>query len=265
VSPEIVFSSDGVRILRMIRLASELGFAIEQKTFAAAYLYKNKLDDISGMRKRNDLMLVLGCQERYPNFTSKKAFLKGLLRFNSLKLWRQFFLPIDKVRFSLVKKVDVCDRFLALIIDIVTSVVPRDRELFLYNFLGTEGLAFSSAEINNISNIILGYIEAIEKLNNKDYFFKYFNNFKIISNFIRKKSKKTYKKYNFFYNYLINNKIAIQIKDLAIKGSDIKNSFPKIPSKRYAYILNELLSKVFDGIIKNNKKALLDEVANYDY
>ena len=73
------------------------------------------------------------------------------------------------------------------------------------------------------------------------------------------------KKYNFFYKYLINNKIAIQIKDLDIKGSDIKKKYPNIPQRRYSYILNELLSKVFDGVIKNSKQDLLEEVRNYDY
>ena len=73
------------------------------------------------------------------------------------------------------------------------------------------------------------------------------------------------KKYNFFYKYLINNKIAIQIKDLDIKGIDIKKKYPNIPQRRYSYILNELLSKVFDGVIKNSKQDLLEEVRNYDY
>lgn len=264
-SPDAIFASDGLRILRMIRLACELGFSIEPKTLLAAILNKEKLNDISGVRKRNELMLILNCQNRYPDFTHKKAFLKGLVRFNSMKLWRQFFLPVDKVRLSLVKKVDIGDRFIGLVIDIVNSVNPRDKSLFLYNFLGSEGLCFTAGEVELLSNIILGYTDAIDKLNNKDYFFKYFNNFKTIANLIRKKSKGLYKKYNFFYNYLINNKVAIQIKDLAIKGADIKSSFPKIPAKRYSYILNELLSKVFDGVIKNNKQVLLGEVANYDY
>ena len=82
-----------------------------------------------------------------------------------------------------------------------------------------------------------------------------------IKNLLEKKSKKIYRKYNFFYNYLINNKVPIRLKDLKINGQDIKEKYPKIKEKYYKVILTELLSRVFDGALKNERDVLLEEVS----
>ena len=263
--PNEVFSHDGLRILRMIRFACELNFSIESKTFGAAFNHRANLADISAERKRNELLALLKCTEKYKDHTKSDAFLRGLHKYNKLGLWKFFSLPIQKVKFSLVKKADVESRFLALVIDILHEINPRDKFAFLSHFLGSDGLGFTNEEVDEMTNVVLGYLDAIEVLNNKDYFFKYFNYFSKIAPLIKKKSTKIYKKYNFFYKYLINNKIAIQVKDLEIKGSDIKKIYPNIPQRRYSYILNELLSKVFDGAVENTKQRLIEEVANYDY
>ena len=68
-------------------------------------------------------------------------------------------------------------------------------------------------------------------------------------------------KYNFFYHYLINNKVPIRLKDLKIGGAEIKANYPKIKEKYYTTILTELLSRVFDGSIKNEKNELIAEIA----
>ncbi|MEG1499721.1 MAG: hypothetical protein RR400_01440 [Clostridia bacterium] len=263
--PAEVFSHDGVRILRMIRQSSELGFKIDGKTFIAANMFGANLDEISGERKKCELLQILNSPEKYEGFSKKKSHIYGLNLISSLRLWKYFYLPIEKVKFKIVKKAEPENRFIAFCVDVFNEAKPRDRELFLNNFLGGDGLKFPSAFTVKSTNIILGYIDALNYLNNKDYFFNYFNNFEIIREIIKKNNKKVFKKYNFFYKYLLNNKVAIQIKDLSIKGSDIKNKYPKIPAKRFGFILNELLSKVFDGEISNEKNKLLKEVEKYDY
>lgn len=265
VDPNLVFLHDGLRILRMIRFASELNFKIEPKTFASAHTHRANLSDISGERKRKELIELLSCSKKYPNHTKKNGYHHGLQKYNKLGLWKYINLPIEKVKYSLVKKAGVDQKFMALVVDIVSSVDPHDKFAFLNNFLGSDGLCFCANEVEEMTNTICGYFDALEKINNKDYFFKYFNNFPQILPLIKAKSTNLAKKYNFFYKYLINNKIAIQIKDLDIKGADIKKKYPNIPQRRYSYILNELLSKVFDGVIKNSKQSLLEEVRNYDY
>ena len=97
-------------------------------------------------------------------------------------------------------------------------------------------------------------------MDNKTFFMEYFDDFKIIAALLEKKSKKLYKKYNFYYNYLKNNKIAIRIKDLKISGADLKANFPKLKEKSYKEYLTKLLDAVFDGLIKNEKQELLEAV-----
>ncbi|HCU55737.1 MAG TPA: hypothetical protein DIC18_00200 [Clostridiales bacterium] len=63
--PEKVFSEDGLRLLRLVRLAAELGFEIEPKTFAAAKKYASLLGDISVERKREELERILAADEKY--------------------------------------------------------------------------------------------------------------------------------------------------------------------------------------------------------
>ena len=63
--PEAVFSEDGLRLLRLVRLAAELGFDIEQNTFAAAKKYASLLADISVERKREELERILVSDVKY--------------------------------------------------------------------------------------------------------------------------------------------------------------------------------------------------------
>ena len=64
-APEAVFSEDGLRLLRLVRLAAELGFDIEENTFAAAKKYAPLLRDISVERKREELNRMLVADEKY--------------------------------------------------------------------------------------------------------------------------------------------------------------------------------------------------------
>ena len=52
--PNAVFSEDGLRLLRLVRLAAELGFEIEEGTLAAAKEYSHLLSDITVERKREE-------------------------------------------------------------------------------------------------------------------------------------------------------------------------------------------------------------------
>ena len=63
--PEKVFSEDGLRLLRLVRFAAELGFEIEDATFRAAQKYASLLADISVERKREELERILVADKKY--------------------------------------------------------------------------------------------------------------------------------------------------------------------------------------------------------
>lgn len=260
-TPEFVFESDGMRILRMIRLASELSFKINGDTLLTAYEMRENLNDLSGTRKYQELNLILNSSKRY-SISKPNAHMFGLHMFNLLRLWKYYNSPVLKVRFKQIKKVSIENRFVALIIDIISSskkLLRNDKSELVNQLLGKQGMCLSENKIGSIKHIIHGYFDALDKMDNKPYFMEYFEDFKNIRDFLKVKSKKIYSKYNFFYNYLINNKVPIRIKDLKISGKDIKENYPKIKEKYYNTILTDLLSRVFDATLKNEKNVLLEE------
>ena len=66
--PSVILRDDGLRILRMVRFAGELGFSIEENTFRAAKENVSGLKDISPERVRDELKKILLCDERYGTY-----------------------------------------------------------------------------------------------------------------------------------------------------------------------------------------------------
>ena len=88
-APELVFSEDGLRLLRLVRFASTLGFEIEEKTFAAAKKNASLLADISPERIREEFMKILVADERYG---VRGAVFRALELMRELGLY-EYFLP----------------------------------------------------------------------------------------------------------------------------------------------------------------------------
>ncbi len=88
-NPEEVFSSDGLRLMRLCRIAAETDFKIESKTGAAAVKYSNLLKDISPERKRDELMKILLADTKYG---VENAHYRGLKLMQKLGLFK-FVVP----------------------------------------------------------------------------------------------------------------------------------------------------------------------------
>ena len=63
--PELILRDDGLRIMRLCRFAAELGFDIEEKTFAAAKKCAPLLADISAERVRDELVKILMADTKF--------------------------------------------------------------------------------------------------------------------------------------------------------------------------------------------------------
>lgn len=75
--PEDILSDDGLRIMRLCRFAAELGFDIEEKTFAAAKKCAPLLADISAERVRDELKKILMADVKY-GVPALDSVLRGL-------------------------------------------------------------------------------------------------------------------------------------------------------------------------------------------
>ncbi len=80
-----VFQSDGLRLMRLVRLASELGFKIEGETAASAKANGANLSDITSERKRAELDKIL-CAGGVNGI--QNAHYRGLRLLKQLDLWR---------------------------------------------------------------------------------------------------------------------------------------------------------------------------------
>ena len=254
-NPEYVLSKDGVRILRLFRFSAELGFKIEKETFNAAIRYAQNLRDLTGERVLTELKLILNSQKRYAGQTKSK-FMNVLKIFNKYSIWQYLGVDVTKIKFNMVKKVD--DKACGFLIDIVDTVEPISISYYLNLVLANMGVSRKTS--NNVINILSGYYDALNNLDNKNYFFKYFDNFPSIYLLLIHKSKYLAMKYQFFYKYLIKHKLVISLKDLKINGDDIAKAYPKVNPKRFKPILDSLLSDVFDCKIENNKEELIKAV-----
>lgn len=130
---EKVFSEDGLRLLRLVRLAAELGFEIEERTFAAAKKYAPLLADISVERKREELNRMLVADEKYG---VKDAVLRAFSLLRELGLY-PYFLPeleegIGVTQPSKYHKYDVYEH----IIHTVAAAPPRLRLAALLHDVG---------------------------------------------------------------------------------------------------------------------------------
>lgn len=261
-TPSYVFENDGLRILRMIRFACELGFKIDRQTFLMAKKMAYRLRDITGTRKFQELTKILNSPTKY-SVSKKDAHMTGLNLINYLGLWPLMFVHVSRVKYKMVKKVADGDRFVGLLVDIVNSINPDCIEYYLKFLLGQEAFSLNRYSIENNIKIVCGYFDALNKMQNKKYFFKYYDYFGKIKELLRLKSKFLYSKYYFFENYIKKHKLPIHIKELKINGEDIKKNFPDFPQRKYSALLYDIFDKVFDGIIPNEKQALLKEVKEY--
>ena len=254
-NPDEVLKSDGERILRMVRIAGELNFSIDKSTLSSAIKYASNLQDISGTRKYLEIEKILYCDKRYN--INKKSLARALKLLNVLEVWKYFGLKNSTVKYNMVYKVE--DRFLGLLVDIVDTQKPDCLEAFLERFL-KEQFQLPSALSEKIFVYLAGYYNALLGMKNKEYFFKYYEDWANIYSLLGGKSKRVQNKYNFFYQYIIEHGLVIQISDLKINENDIKNNFKNIDKRNYNKILQNLLSKVFDGKLQNDKKQLLAEI-----
>ena len=157
----------------------------------------------------------------------------------------------------MVKKVE--HKSQGFLIDVVDTVKPISISYYL-NLILSEHFGLNKKMASQYINILSVYYDAVNRLQNKDYFVKYFDNFPLIYKLLVHKSKYLANKYDFFYKYIISHKLIITVKDLKVSGEDIQKYYPTVKPYRYNAILESLLSDVFEGKLDNDKKVLIKAI-----
>lgn len=84
--PEIVFEADGLRILRMVRFAAELGFDVEKNTYEVAKKNAWRVKDIAVERIRDELEKIFVADTKHPELNLKDAHVRGFRMLDDLGL-----------------------------------------------------------------------------------------------------------------------------------------------------------------------------------
>lgn len=190
-NPEKVFSEDGLRIMRLVRLASELNFDIDKDTFDAAKKLVYLLKDISGERIRDELMKILEADTRYPSLNARAAHLKGIYLLDDLGAL-QYIIPelLDGKGIKQEPKYHVYDvfehavqtmfycppeiRLAGLMHDVGKPASLKKHQSMYYHGeegvaiakkrLGNGGLRFSTREITSVCRLISTHMYDIDGL-----------------------------------------------------------------------------------------------------
>ena len=87
--PDDILRSDALRVLRLVRFACELGFAIDEGTWQAAKRNAQKLKDIAQERRRQEFVKILLTDARYPALgrDALRSPLRGLHLLDELDVW----------------------------------------------------------------------------------------------------------------------------------------------------------------------------------
>ncbi len=87
--PDDILRSDALRVLRLVRFACELGFAIDAPTWQAAKRNAPKLADIAAERRREEFVKILLSDVRYPALgrDELRSPLRGLHLLDELDVW----------------------------------------------------------------------------------------------------------------------------------------------------------------------------------
>lgn len=297
--PDKRFNEDALRLLRAIRLTSQLGFMIEEKTRVSIQKNVSLISNISWERIRDEFLKILSSD--YPS--EGVVFLKnvGLLSYMLPEVDLCFMIPqkspkrhhIFDVGTHLVQALKHCPskdpitRFATLIHDVgKAETFRRDDESGLITFYNHEvagkNLAVKIADRFKLSN------KEKEKLVRLVQYHQFtvseIQTDKAVRRFIRSVGKEYLNdiidlrfgdrigsgakpdswRFDLFRRRLEEvQKQPFQIKDLKINGNDVMKILKINPGPRIGEILKVIFDKVVDDGLKNDRKTLLEEVKKY--
>ena len=242
-TPEFVFASDGLRMLRLVRIACELNFKINKQSFDMAKSMIDNLKDISKERFSKEITSILFADYKYASVGAVDAHIKGVKYLTSLGAWKYVFNDLFKQYnitnpklvgnwFEMLQQSTAGYRICAFCIDFLRAVGIKIESKSIALLLGASGLSFNKKDVLKYTRIILGFLD-------------------VVGGFASTDQKRMFIQKN------------IDIIDLAINGNDLISVFPKLPKNQFSQILEHLLNICCIAPELNQRATLLDIVSKY--
>jgi poly(A) polymerase/tRNA nucleotidyltransferase (CCA-adding enzyme) len=290
------FSEDGLRPFRACRLASQLSFTIEEKTFKAIVPCLDKAAQVSAERIRDEFIKII--ESPKPSIGIELMRKSGLLELILPELLTGY-----EVNQNVYHRYDVyyhnlysCDaadpkdyriRLAALFHDIGKFHAKKEIEehtkgkksvFYNHEIIGASitkrimrRLKFSNQDIKVVTHLISNHMfhytnlwtdGAVRRfmrkvgLENLQALFE-LRRADRIGNGLKQGNSRAVQKLKHRIEIILEKENAITVKDLAINGNDVMKQFNLKPGPIIGKILNHLLEEILDDPEKNNRDTLL--------
>lgn len=291
VDPALTFKSDGLRLMRLCRLAAETGFDIDSATMKSAQLMIDNLAYISKERIRIELDKILTADGKYGVEVAHYRGLKLMYETGAFKYvfpqllkgvglnTRPEFHDYDVFEHSLqtVRNSPPAVRLAALLHDVGKPVCEENAknthdhhivgEEIVREVLGQSGLKYPTETVTRTARLVKHHMYNLrgDAKPNKIKLFIAENNDIIedLESLIRAdglscgKGYVPKEKFLGVYRYMKENSIPFKVKDLKINGNDIL-SIEKIDGKAVGTLLNDIFRECVFESIRNEREELIE-------
>ena len=244
-APQKTFDDDGLRILRMIRLACELDFDIEENTFLVAQEKISWLKDISQERFNKEIISILFSDFKYDSIKNPNCPRKGLSILCDLGAFGYIFreisfnLGVDEVNKRLkkpwaivFKSTPSSHRLSVFVFELLKALKLDITKENIEKVLGKNGLMVGRQETLLQTKLLLALDKSFN-IQNQD-----------IPRFVQQNGENIVRILDLLrvfgigdnirsiYAIMKEDKVPLTIKDLAINGNDLWHLFQKFQNKK---------------------------------
>lgn len=274
-TPEYVFSRDGLRILRLVRMSCELDFTIDEECFDVAKNLVSQLGDISQERFNKEIIAILFADYKYDSIVNPHAPVMGLKLLSNLGAWAYVFPEVSSVLginfvneklsgdwINTVQKVSPVHRISAFLLDVLTVLNLPLNKSSVKLVLGANGLMLSQTEIERQARLLSCFVAAksgFQTEEEKRLFIQ--QNSDILLRLIDfGKVFNLFSDLELTFNLMVIDKVPMNLKQLKLNGNDLQEYFPSMKKQQYGVVLKGLLKKCCLYPELNTKEKLLNMV-----
>ena len=294
-NPDERFNEDALRMMRAIRIASQIGFLIEEKTFESIQKNAPLIQKIAGERIRDELFKILLSPVPSDGITLLKN--SGLLKEIIPELLdgygvRQKGHHIDDVWTHNLKTLDNCSsldpvtKLAALLHDVgkPKSMVGEGEARTFHNheIIGSrmavnigKRLRLSNKELDKLFKLVRWHMFSVISTQTDKAVRRFIRNVttEYIDDMIAMRradrlgsgSKETSWRWELFKTRIVEvQKQPFSIKDLKVNGQDVMEILKIKPSRKVGEVLNEIFKEVEEKPELNDREILLEKIKNLE-
>lgn len=296
--PDARFSEDALRMMRAVRIAAELGFTIEEKTFEAIKKNASLINKIAKERIKEELFKLLASPNPY----------EGIVIFRNSGLMQEILPELEKcfgveqrspgrhhiydvgnhllMSLKYCKSEDPVTRFATLVHDIGKPQTYRKLESGTITFYNHEmvstkiaeniadRLRFSKKEKDKFIVLIRWHQFTVDEHQTDSAIRRVLRNVGLenmedmlalrVADRLGGGARETSWRLEEFKKRLIEvQKEPFSIKDLKIDGTDVMKELNLSPGPEVGRILSKLFDEVVEKKVKNDKKSLLEKLKTF--